>query len=362
MSKTSKLFWIIGIIVVAIIAIMYVENKPNANDVIKIGVIMPLTGEYGYLGENILHAIKLAEVELEAALGKEIEIIAEDDVLDSTKGLSAYQKLVNFDKIDALIMGSAPTFEVIYDDAKARNLPVIAINTETRDETDDNVFGIRPAANAVSQGLGEALKNEVSGKVATVRTNDALVIKLGKIFDDAIEADTKNFYTNRDNNDYPTIATKILAENPEIIVISAYANDGAQTVKEILRQSQGNTPQIAFDSLFNEGVSEYEKILGDLNVLNGAIVTSLKTELTPAFTAAYKKMYGEEPGALADLGYDSLVTLIYNHDSDSKRWIKNIAATKNLMGATGEIKFDPVGLREAEFRIEVITHGVIPKF
>jgi branched-chain amino acid transport system substrate-binding protein len=359
----KKLLVVLGIVVAIIVIITVSTNsKPADSDVIKIGVILPITGEYGYLGENVVNGIKLAEQQLELETGYTIEIIVEDDVLDSAKGLSAYQKLVTIDNIDALIMGSAPTFDVIYDDAKERGLPVIAINTETRDESDDNVFAVRPAANEVSRGLGAHLKQNASGKVVTVRSNDSLIIKLGTIFDESFGTAPTNFYLNRDTTEHATIATKILAEKPDLVVVSAYATDGALLIKELVRQSQGATPRIAFDSIFNENIAEYQNILGDLSVLDGSIVTSLKTEMSTEFITAYIAMYGTEPGNLSDLGYDSLVVLIESYDRSSSDWIQNISSTDNVAGASGNISFDDIGLRKAEFRIETMKDGVIPKF
>lgn len=350
-------------ILLIIIAVIATRNNTPTGDM-TIGVILPTTGEYGHLGMNIVYALEVAEAELEQSSDVEITLIVEDDQLDSAKGVSAYQKLTSIDAIDALIIGSAPTFEAIYDDAKSRNLPVIAINTETRDETDDNVFAIRPAANEVSNGLGMLLRDaHADAKIVAIRTNDTLIRKLGIIFDEALGKEPTTFWTNRDSNEYPTVAAKVLAENPDVIVISMYATDGALLVKELMRQSNGSVAEkIVFDSIFNENIAEYRNILGDLRMLDGSSVVSLKTELTPAFVDAYTAMHGTEPGALADLGYDSLITLANAYHPDSATWIENMSATEKLTGASGAISFDTVGLRKAEYRFTTMTDGAIPTF
>ena len=337
----------------------------KASAAVRIGIILPLSGEYGALGENVVKGAQLAMGEyLQGHASEKVELIAEDDQLDTKKGLSAYKKLIDLEGINALISASAPTFGVIYDDAKIRNLPVVAVNTETRDETNDNVFSIRPSADSSSKGLGAYVKAHLTGKIVAVRTNDALVIKLAKYFAEGYGSEIETFSTNRDNNDYSTIATKILSENPRVIIVSTYATDGSLIVRELLKQSRAKKarPQFVFDSLFNENISVYQKVLGDLAVLDGSLVISIKNATSNIFTQAYKIKYGQEPGPLADLGYDAVRTLLGAHDTDSGQWIKNINNIKDEKGAAGVIIFDSVGSRNADFKVTTFVEGKIPAF
>jgi ABC-type branched-subunit amino acid transport system substrate-binding protein len=87
------------IIIIAIIVVLggffYLVDKSNEhkNETIKIGIILPLTGQYGHLGENVVKGIELAKEEyLKKHPGSSVELIAEDDVLEATKGLNAYKK------------------------------------------------------------------------------------------------------------------------------------------------------------------------------------------------------------------------------------------------------------------------------
>ncbi len=67
-------------------------------DTIKIGVPVPLSGPYASAGIDILNAAKLAATALNAGggvLGKQIEIVPEDDACDAQQGVQAAQKLVD---------------------------------------------------------------------------------------------------------------------------------------------------------------------------------------------------------------------------------------------------------------------------
>ncbi|WP_284946108.1 branched-chain amino acid ABC transporter substrate-binding protein [Acidisoma cladoniae] len=69
-----------------------------AADTIKIGVPVPLSGPYANAGIDIVNGGKLAAAKINAAggvLGKQIELVPEDDGCDAQMGVQAAQKMVD---------------------------------------------------------------------------------------------------------------------------------------------------------------------------------------------------------------------------------------------------------------------------
>jgi ABC-type branched-subunit amino acid transport system substrate-binding protein len=67
-------------------------------DTIKIGVPVPLSGPYASAGIDIANAAKMAAAKINAAggvLGKQLEILPEDDACDAQQGVQAAQKLID---------------------------------------------------------------------------------------------------------------------------------------------------------------------------------------------------------------------------------------------------------------------------
>ena len=60
-----------------------------------------------------------------------------------------------------------------------------------------------------------------------------------------------------------------------------------------------------FDAQLYTGFENYKKILGDVNVINGAESMWLKEGNAEHFKKLYKAKYNEDPGFLADFGYDT---------------------------------------------------------
>lgn len=77
------------------------QNKITDKKIIKIGIITDLTGPAAYWGESTKAGAQLALQELKAE-GYNIDIIYEDYQLDAKNALSAAQKLVNIDHVQAI--------------------------------------------------------------------------------------------------------------------------------------------------------------------------------------------------------------------------------------------------------------------
>jgi urea transport system substrate-binding protein len=78
----------------------------KAEDVIKVGFIGPISGFYALQGNDMLHSAQMAVDtinETNAAGGRKLVLIAEDDKLEAKAAIDAARKLVFQDKVDVII-------------------------------------------------------------------------------------------------------------------------------------------------------------------------------------------------------------------------------------------------------------------
>src|SRR3989338_7541549 len=104
----TKTIWAIIVIILVILGGWWLAQKPNtaAGETIKIGAALGLTGICAEFGEGELKATTLAVEEINAAggiNGKQLELISEDTQCDNKTTVSAFQKLINVDKVAAII-------------------------------------------------------------------------------------------------------------------------------------------------------------------------------------------------------------------------------------------------------------------
>ncbi|GAI09057.1 unnamed protein product, partial [marine sediment metagenome] len=105
MSKTIKtILWVV-IIVVVIGLIWYAVTKKPAEEVIKIGATLPLTGDYSNFGVDAKNVIDLVveEVNEVGIDGKKIEVIYEDDQCDPKQVVTTVNKLINIDGVKIIL-------------------------------------------------------------------------------------------------------------------------------------------------------------------------------------------------------------------------------------------------------------------
>ncbi len=136
------------------------------------------------------------------------------------------------------------------------------------------------------------------------------------------------------------MALKVAAQNPKYIFMTNYASLGSQFIKQYLSLGKPK-PIFVFDLTLNHVIGDYEKMLGNLKVLDGSVVVSTLPE-----------------GGLADYGYDALAILVATEKGQGS-WLDRIQGLK-LKGVTGDISFDPAGRRIPTISITSITNGKIP--
>src|SRR3990172_444601 len=77
------------------------------DEVIKIGVIVPLSGEAAFLGKYIVNGIEIAREDfLKSNPDKKITLVIEDSKADPATAVNAINKLINIDKV-LFIIGDA---------------------------------------------------------------------------------------------------------------------------------------------------------------------------------------------------------------------------------------------------------------
>jgi branched-chain amino acid transport system substrate-binding protein len=350
---------IAALVIIALIIIVGVfsykqENKQHAGE-IEIGLIGILSGPFASIGESMTNGAILASEQWNAEHPDlKTRLIVEDDGFDAKKGLSAYNKLMDVDKVAGLVNISSPTINIIYPLVTERDIPVSQFGEQDIAAVNDNIFQIQGSL-PLQKKAGEYLRDNMQGKkIAVAAVNESTFIRFADAIDEGYGSKITRFISPLDTKDMRSTAAKIMAEKPDVVVLSTSYEIGALLVKEL--SSYPDHPQFFFDTIYNH--DEYVKILGDANMLNGSLVAGLKMEVSDEFKQAYKERFGEEPGQFADYGYDGFKALMLAYDEDPREWIENMNDT-DFEGAGGRITYDETGTRISEVKISEIQNGVM---
>ena len=356
MNKKIKIIALV--VVCAIIVTMIFRCEENTHS-IKLGLMLPLSGDYAAAGQNMQKGMEVAlDQYRKENPDAVIEVVVEDDAYDVVKGLSAYKKLVDLDKVDAILMLSTPVIDVIHEDVVARGIPVIQLGVQTVGVADDNIIQFSPAAEAPIGFLAKHLDTsaEYAGKkVAVVYDNEAGQISFLESFKKNFTHEFTPLIVNS-KNDLRSYATKIAKENYDVVVVIESPENGAIFAKELLTIDT-TFPMLAIDAQLQTGFGDYARILGDVNKINGTKSMWFKAGKMDVLKDLYMKKFGQEPGFLVDFSYDMINVALATYDADDSEWVENLKDFSDVNGASGSISFDKDGVRIQPMVITEIRDG-----
>jgi ABC-type branched-subunit amino acid transport system substrate-binding protein len=337
-------------------------------DTIKIGVPVPLSGPYASAGVDVLNAAKLAADKINAAggvLGKQIEIMGEDDACDAQQGVQAAQKLV--DAGVAAVAGgycsgaALPELGALH----RAGIPYIldaSTNPKLTSMGYDNVF--RTIGRDDQQGPFAAafMAQYLHAKKAAV-INDNTVYSKG-LADNTVAPLTKdgvevvyNDAVTPGQMDYSAVLAHVASLNPDVIDYTGYFAEAGLMAKEAAALHL--KPQM----MGGDATDDPTLIKTAGPAANGWIATCapLPQFLTGAkdFVTDFTKKYGVAPGPYSVYEYDAVdIAAKAIKDAGSTDPAKLVAAlhqVKDYPGLTGNITFNSVGDRTVAVYITVIV-------
>jgi branched-chain amino acid transport system substrate-binding protein len=328
-----------------------------AAETIRIGEFASLTGKEATFGQSSHEGTLLAVDELNAAggvLGKQIQLIYEDN--RSTPGESATiaKKLITRDKVVALLgeVASGRSLEVA-PIAQQYKIPMISPSSTNPDVTAVGDYIFRVCFTDPFQGklLAEFASRTLKSKNLAILSDVAAPYSVGlaRFVREPFVAGGGNIvaeekYTGGDK-DFKAQLTKIKATNPDAILVPGYYNDVGLIVAQA-RQLGITAPLFGGDGW---EAPELIQIAGADALVGTYYSTHFSPEstdpLSQKFVAAYKaKFNGKVPDAMAALGYDSVLVLAdaikRAGGTESKAVRDALAATRDFPGATGRTTLD----------------------
>ena len=145
-------------------------------------------------------------------------------------------------------------------------------------------------------------------------------------------------YLQKDQ-DFKAVLTKVKAQNPEVLYVPGYYEEVGKIVRQA-RELGITAPIVGGDGWDSPKLVE----VGTAAALNNTYFTNHysvddNSPTSKAFVEAYKKEYGQNPDAMAVLGYDAaklLIDAIARAGSTDKAKIQAaLAATKDFPAITG---------------------------
>ncbi len=367
----------IGSVVIAIVlsfltaALLGCSRKTPEAKEIKIGAVLPLTGEIAEYGKRCKAGIDIAIDELNKGggiKGQALKILYEDSRGNPQEGVNALQKLIKVDGVRVVVGAVASSVTLAMEPIATKNKVILFSPASSSPKLTgiskyffrtwpSDVLEARALANCVYSELG--LKN-----VGTLYVNNDYGLGLNDEF-------TKRFNElsgrvsvvetyEQGATDFRTQITKIKAKDPNAIYLAGYHREMAVATKQI--RELGIDAQILGDADY--GVQELLEIAGV--AAEGAIYSIPEYEpangsvVMKQFAEVFRAKYGSSPSIFEANAYDAVKILaqaIAGVGLDPERISTYISSLKNYAGASGDISFGIKGEVTKPVSIKTVKNG-----
>ncbi|MGC9372233.1 MAG: ABC transporter substrate-binding protein [Thermovirgaceae bacterium] len=358
---------------VAVVGLALSGGQAFAEDEIRIGVYLPLTGQNAFGGQLELDGVRMAHEEVPEVLGKKVELFVVDNKSDKVESANAVKRLIDRDKVHAVIGTYGSSLAMAGGEvAEKAGIPMVATSATNPLVTMGKKYIFRVCFIDPYQGAGAATYaiNELGAKKAALLTDVAndYAVGLAGFFERSFEKMGGEIVAklryNSGDQDFTAQLTEIISKEPDVLFIPAYFSEGAIIMKQA--DELGAEFQImGGDAMDNPKIVE---IGGE--AVEGFVHTTFPydpsmEDMNPTaqkFTENWKKAKpDQDPNVNAALGYDSYMILIdaikRAGSTDPEAITEALAETKGFEGVTGMTTINETHDAEKPVGIVMIKDG-----
>jgi len=337
MNKTKKTniviitVLLIGVLIVANLLIFNTDAIIKDNSELVVGAILPLSGDFAFIGEEIQNGMKLAQEDSDL----NIRIIFEDDQFSPAVSVNAANKLINIDNIDiglTVLVEEAKPIAPIFENSKT---PLIVAwdSTEFIKES-DFLFSTGFSTELAGEKMAEYAYEDLGlSKIAIVSHNEPWSELISESFANRFqklggEIVLHNKH-NLEDNDFRSTITKIKNADVEGIYMPLVAPTSINFLVQI-KELDLDQQLLSADALIQDVIDASEE------ASEGIIFTNIYSEDTESLRQKYIQKFDKEPIdiAIVSFGFNGLNTIVNAHKENAQDLqsglVKVISSTGSL--------------------------------
>lgn len=354
MNTTTKVIVWIVVLILVIWGIVLVSKKSGTTsaETIKIGAILPLTGDAAVYGEPGRNVLALAADEINRAggvKGKKLQMIFEDGKCSGPSAASAAQKLVNVDRVQVIIGGFCSSESLAAEPiATAAKVLLFSPGSSSPDLTGKSSYFARNYPSDSTQGkvLANVSYNDKGWKnVAFIQEQLDYPLGIYKAFDtnfSALGGKTFKEEFPSSTTDFRSSLTKLRAQKPDALFIDTQTPAVAERIIKQMTELRWKVPLLVSDAVTGDA-----KTVADNKVaLEGTLGAEFGTDPTNTtfqhLLDVYKVKYNADLPyqSYGQTEYDAVYILkagllaVGNDGEKLANWIRDL---KDFAGASGNI-------------------------
>ncbi len=378
----KTVIWLVVLILVVGGLILYGsksggDKKAVSKEPIKIGVMVPLTGDGAVYGEGGRNVYQLAVEEINTAggiNGRPIELVIEDSKCNGKDATSAAQKLINVDKVKVILGGFCSSESIAATPVAAEaKVALFSPGSSSPDLTGISPYFFRNYPSDASQGkvLAEVAYNVKKWKkVALLQEQTDYALGVYKAFSTTFEGLGGTIVkeeTTTASTDFRSQLAKLKAAKADALFIDTQTPAMSERIFKQVQDLKWKTPIIINDAT----AGDVKTIATFKDLLEGALTAEFSSDPNNAtfakLLANYKTKFGADLPyqAYGQTEYDAVYMLkvaIETVGYDGEKIATWSRTVKDWEGASGKVTIGENGDRVGGHTVEVVKAGKIERF
>ncbi|MEW6602320.1 MAG: ABC transporter substrate-binding protein [Nitrospirota bacterium] len=335
------------------------KKKSAVKETFKIGLIAPLSGPAGYLGEGMKNAIFLAKDHLKDTKYN-YEILVEDDQLDPKMTASAASNLLDIDKVDVVMSVEAAMAAVIAPMVKSHDKLSFGITAVSSNADGEYSFlhwtpAMEQAAVIVNEFKNKGIKKVAIFRSVSLEDWTAYVDALKKLVADTdIKIVAEHSFTD-DTKDFRSMIAQAKSTKPDIYFL-VVPTPAVEILTKQLKEAGNKAPLTSIESF---------EVTEQPELFEGYWYSSA-SEPNQAYRDAYQAKYNKNQTICSANIYDMFnltVRAIEDVQSEDRPTRAQIAAElkkiRNFPGALGNLSVGDDGVVVSKAQLKMIKDGKV---
>ena len=347
----------------------------TANEPIKIGINVPLTGFAASDGESALNGAKLAADQINKAGGvdgRQIELVVYDDQASPKESVAIATKLIEKDKVAVGVScsysGATRAAAGVYQAAKVPYISAYAIHpdiTRAGDYVFRTSFVGEVQGRAGAKLVGDILKKK-RAVLITLNNDFGKSLSAGfkeKAGDYGVSIVNEYAYSIKDRQFGPIVA-KVKADNPDVIYATGYFFTAGPLVTQ-LRAAGVDATIIGQEGFDTQTFIDIAGPAAEGVIITTSLGRDSKSQETQDFISQYEKMFNHKTDMVAASGHTAVkvaADAIKRAGTTDSAAVRDAIAKTNLVASTGTISFNSLGEIIKDVQVQIVKDGQFHDF
>ncbi len=326
------------------------DDTANADTKVKVGMILPLAGDFAAVGADGRRGIELAMHE-HSGEGKAatFTLLYGDSRGDPTTAVGEFRKLVDVDQVAAVYAFRGPVGMALSPIAKQAKLPILGgVGNKAFAARNSYAFQIWTTSDAEGSFLAAEMLKRGHRSVALATSEDDWTASVSETFREAYQGSGGKLLTDQSlsakDGDFRTLVTQIAKAAPDAV----FVNVTIAQIGPFLRQLREQGVKASIYSNFWCAKKDVLSVAGE--AAEGLLFAEMSLAGMPKFREAIAAQGGGNPTGATLSGY--VATKLLLQAADSLTTDRSAAALYQALLAQNAVKLADMDLAIRERKVE----------